>query len=248
MRYKIVLEYKGTAYCGWQRQDNGVSVQEVVEKAFGKLYGVPVSVTASGRTDAGVHAAGQVAHFDAESNIPANKIPFAVNTHLPDDVRVLECEQATPEFHARFGAKRKTYAYRVYVAHHIHPLKNDFATLVTVPLDVSEMRRAASLIVGTRDFSCFEATGSIVKDKVRTVYSLDVCEENGEIVVRVTGNGFLYNMVRIIAGTLVYVGTGKLRADDVPSIIESRDRTRAGITLPAKGLCLERVEYCEEPG
>lgn len=247
MRYAAVVEYKGTNYCGWQRQENGLAVQEVLEKAFSDLFGAPTAVTASGRTDAGVHALGQVVHFDAQTSIPTDKIPFAVNTTLPEDVRVTSCVVAPDDFNARFDAKRKTYAYHVYFSRHLHPLKSDYATQITTPLDLSAMRRAAEYVVGEHDFACFEATGSVVKSTVRTIYELRLDEENGEIVIRVTGNGFLYNMVRILAGTLVYVGVGKLSPEDVRDILLSGDRTRAGVTLPAAGLCLERVEYDKLP-
>ncbi|MDR3216552.1 MAG: tRNA pseudouridine(38-40) synthase TruA [Clostridiaceae bacterium] len=243
MRYKITFAYKGTAYAGWQRQKNAVSVQEVLEGAFERLFGAPCSVTASGRTDAGVHAAGQVAHFDADTSVPPDKIPFAVNAFLPQDISVYACEPVSDAFNARFTAKRKTYAYSFYTEPHINPLKNDLACHIPYTLNLPEMRRAAEFLKGTHDFKCFEATGSIIKNTVRTLYFLEISYDNGEYKITVTGNGFLYNMVRIIAGTLVYVGMGKIPADDISGIIEGRDRTRAGKTLPANGLTLVSVEY-----
>lgn len=241
-RYRITLSYLGTAYCGWQNQKNGLSIQEVVEKAFGRLFGRETAVTASGRTDAGVHAEAQVAHLDADTSIPAEKIPFAVNTLLPEDIRVLSCEEAPDDFHARFSAKEKTYRYSVYASHHSAPLENT-AVHVTGKLDLDEMRRAAAFIEGKHDFRCFEASGSEIRDTVRTVREIRI-EERGRITdIFVTADGFLYNMVRIIAGTLVSAAKGKIPADEIPEIILSGDRTRAGKTLPAKGLTLIGVKY-----
>lgn len=257
MRYLAVISYYGANYVGWQRQLNGLSVQEVLEKALEKTFGAPTSATASGRTDAGVHALGQVVHFDADTSIPTDKIPFAVNTHLPDDVSMLSCEIASENFNARFSAKRKTYCYKIYVSKHRLPVLELDHEHITYPLDLDKIEQAAKIIEGTHDFKCFEASGSVVKNTVRTVYSVDVATRHfdnatvradgkffdGELSISVTGNGFLYNMVRIIAGTLVYVGIGKLTPQDVSRILESGDRKAAGKTLGAKGLTLMSVQY-----
>lgn len=244
MRYAVTIQYLGTAYCGWQNQKNGVSVQSVLEKAFTTLFNKKTAIYGSGRTDAGVHALGQVAHFDADTPIPAEKISFVVNTLLPDDIKVIKCIEVNKDFHARFSATQKTYIYRLYISPHINPLKMQTSQNIPVPLDVEAMRIAGSYIEGEHDFKCFSATGSKVKDTVRIVYKIKI-EENGEdISIEVTGNGFLYNMVRIIAGTLVDVGKGKINAEDIPSIILSGDRKRAGKTLSANGLCLKEVKYC----
>lgn len=270
MRYIAVISYFGANYVGWQRQINGLSVQEVLEKALSKALGQNVQATASGRTDAGVHALAQVIHFDAETSVPTEKIPFAVNTYLSNDVSVLSCEVAPEGFHARFQAKRKTYCYKLYLSRHRRPVLEQTHEHIAVPLDYSAMRDVADLIVGEHDFKCFEATGSIIKNTVRTVYSADifvlplecvhgVCANNANcpdeiapkdgklydciIEISVTGNGFLYNMVRIIAGTLVYAGMGKLSAADARRAIALGDRTLAGKTLPAKGLHLVKVVY-----
>lgn len=257
MRYRAVISYYGANYVGWQRQLNGLSVQEVLEKALEKTFGAPTSATASGRTDAGVHALGQVVHFDAVTSIPTDKIPFAVNTHLPDDVSMLSCEIAPENFNARFSAKRKTYCYKIYVSKHRLPVLELDHEHITYPLDLDKIRQAAKIIEGTHDFKCFEASGSVVKNTVRTVYSVDVVTRpfdnatvradgkffDGELSISVTGNGFLYNMVRIIAGTLVYVGIGKLTPEDVSRILETGDRKAAGKTLGAKGLTLMSVQY-----
>lgn len=257
MRYRAVISYYGANYVGWQRQLNGLSVQEVLEKALEKTFGAPTSATASGRTDAGVHALGQVVHFDADTSIPTDKIPFAVNTHLPDDVSMLSCEIAPENFNARFSAKRKTYCYKIYVSKHRLPVLELDHEHITYPLDLDKIRQAAKIIEGTHDFKCFEASGSVVKNTVRTVYSVDIVTRpfdnatvradgkffDGELSISVTGNGFLYNMVRIIAGTLVYVGIGKLTPEDVSRILETGDRKAAGKTLGAKGLTLMSVQY-----
>lgn len=257
MRYRAVISYYGANYVGWQRQLNGLSVQEVLEKALEKTFGAPTSATASGRTDAGVHALGQVVHFDADTSIPTDKIPFAVNTHLPDDVSMLSCEIAPENFNARFSAKRKTYCYKIYVSKHRLPVLELDHEHITYPLDLDKIEQAAKIIEGTHDFKCFEASGSVVKNTVRTVYSVDVATRHfdnatvradgkffdGELSISVTGNGFLYNMVRIIAGTLIYVGIGKLTPQDVSRILETGDRKAAGKTLGAKGLTLMSVQY-----
>lgn len=270
MRYRAVISYFGERYVGWQRQLNGLSVQEVLENALEKVFGVPTQATASGRTDAGVHAEGQVVHFDADTSIPVDKIPFAVNTELPNDVSMLYCEETYLNFNARFSAKRKTYRYSLYLSKHPHPMLEPTHEHIVQPLDLAAIKEAAKIIEGEHDFKCFEASGSAVKSTVRTVYNISVDarpidrvqtlqsdEETDnltasfdetkafdcEIKISVTGNGFLYNMVRIIAGTLVYVGLHKLTPEDVRYIIETGDRKRAGKTLSAKGLCLERVVY-----
>ena len=242
-RYKITVSYLGTNYCGWQTQKNGTSVQSVLENAFSKLFGAKTAVTGSGRTDAGVHALGQVAHFDAETSIPAEKIPFAINTMLPEDVRVLSCEEVSPDFHARFQAKEKTYVYKLYLSPHLNPLKNATAENICVPLDFAEMEKAARFIEGTHDFRCFEASGSSVKDTVRTVEKVEIIKNGEDVEIRVTGNGFLYNMVRILTGTLVAAGTGAMTTADVMQVLEQKDRKLAGPTAPAQGLFLQQVKY-----
>ncbi len=254
MRYRAVISYDGKNYVGWQRQLNGMSVQEKMEIALSKIFGTPTSCTASGRTDSGVHAEGQVVHFDAETSIPTDKIPYAVNTELPDDVSMLACEETTEDFNARFSAKRKTYRYSLYSSPHRIATLNTNHTHIISPLNIEDMKKGAEYIVGEHDFKCFEASGSVVKSTVRTVFSLDIEVKNlaeikgaafqpVKVDIAVTGNGFLYNMVRIIAGTLVYVGMGKLTPEDVKDIIDSKDRTKAGKTLPPEGLTLVSVEY-----
>ena len=254
MRYRAVVSYYGKHYVGWQRQLNGPSVQESLEKALSDTFGTPTQATASGRTDAGVHAEGQVVHFDADTAIPPEKIPFAVNTALPRDISMLSCEPVPDDFNARFSAKRKTYRYNIYVSRHRRPMLEGTHAHIVVPLDLAAMRECADVIEGEHDFKCFEASGSAVKSTVRTVYSVRLEADGdvrggilseGTLGIYVTGNGFLYNMVRIIAGTLIYAGQGKLTAGDVRRVLETGDRTLAGKTMPPEGLTLVSVEYGE---
>ena len=255
MRYRAVVSYFGKDYVGWQRQLNGISVQQRLEEALTRTFGVPTECTASGRTDAGVHAAGQVVHFDADTPIPADKIPFAVNTELPDDISVLSCKPVPDSFNARFSAKRKTYCYSVSASRHRLTRLAPTHAHIAVPLDIDAMRKCAALIEGEHDFKSFEASGSKVKSTVRTVYRAEVAAEGdirggvlaeGRVYITVTGNGFLYNMVRIIAGTLVYAGMGKLAEADIVRALEEGDRTLAGKTLPPEGLTLMSGEYGDE--
>ena len=242
-RVKLTIEYLGTAYCGWQRQKNGISVQEVIEGALKKLFEESIALHGSGRTDSGVHAAGQVAHFDVDTTVPTENIPFAINSYLPSDIQILSAEEVGNDFHARFNAKTKTYRYALYVDKHIRPLIDMQATNVHIRPDIALMREAAKKLKGEHDFKCFLAAGSSVKDTVRTIYSLDISEAENKIYVTVSGNGFLYNMVRILSGTLYYVGIGKLSVADIDKILNGKERKLAGKTLPAKGLTLLSVSY-----
>lgn len=243
MVVKLIIEYDGTAYCGWQVQPNGVTVQEEIEKALYKLTGQKVGITGSGRTDAGVHAEGQVASFKIEdTTIPAERFSFALNTILPEDIRILSSQKASEDFNARFSAKRKTYRYKMYVSKTCRPLKERYAYRID-DIDVDKMKSASKLLVGEKDFKCFCASNTSVKDTIRTVYSLCVERDKNDVTITVCGNGFLYNMVRIIAGTLLTVGEGKLDENGVKEILNGKNRTKAGRTLPAKGLTLLSVEY-----
>lgn len=243
MRVKLTLSYDGTLFCGWQRQKNGVSVQQTVEDAVYNLTGERVVVTASGRTDAGVHAMGQVAHFDTNSTIPPEKFYKALNTFLPDNVKALSSEEVSDKFNANKNAKRKTYEYSLYFADAELPLKERYATRVYGDIDIEKMRSAAKLIEGEHDFKAFSATGSSVKTTVRTVYAVTIEKSGENLKIRVTGNGFLYNMVRIIAGALLKVGKGELTESDIIKAFNTGERSLLGETLPAKGLCLIKVEY-----
>lgn len=243
MRIKLTIEYDGTSFCGWQIQLNGVSVQGTITEAIKKITGEDVKLIGSGRTDSGVHAEGQIAHFDTNSSVPPEKFASALNAVLPDDVKIRKSEKAADDFNARFSAKRKTYEYRMYVSEYSKPLKCRYAVWVNYPLDVKKMNDAAQAFVGTHDFRCFLAANSSVESTVRTIYRAEVGKRGDEIVFSVTGNGFLYNMVRIMAGTLVAVGGGKITAEDVEKIINGKDRNAAGKTMPACGLTLKSAEY-----
>ena len=241
-RYKLTVQYDGTDYCGWQTQPNGVTVQETLTKALQKIS-KSASVTGCGRTDSGVHARAMVCHADLDTTTPTKNIPRAVNCHLPDSISVLECEEVTEDFHARYSAKRKTYVYHLYVSENKLPLKERYSVRLDKMPDISLMQKGAQKIVGKHDFRCFLASGSSVENTEREIYFLNV-EQNGiDITVSICGNGFLYNMVRIIVGTLLDVGYGRKSEIDVEKAILEKDRNLSGKTLPAKGLELYSVEY-----
>ena len=245
-RIHLIVEYDGTEYAGWQRQSNAITVQEWLEKAVKKLTGESVCVSGASRTDAGVHALGQSAHFDTESRIPADKFSFALNTMLPPDIRVSRSEEVSMDFHSRFSGKGKRYRYLFYAAPHAGALNRRTHAHVIYPLDVEKMCAEAADLVGTHDFGAFAASGSVVKDTVRTIYRADVEKNGSEIRLIVEGNGFLYNMVRIIAGTLIGVGSGKIEPGAFKRAIESGDRLDLGVTAPAHGLTLMEVFYDAE--
>ena len=242
-RIHLIVEYDGTAYAGWQRQANAMTVQEKLERAILKLTGEELCVSGASRTDAGVHALGQSAHFDTESRIPADKFSFALNTMLPPDIRVTRSEEVSPEFHARFSTRGKRYRYLFHAAPHAGALTRNTHAHVIYPLNVEKMQIEAQDLVGTHDFAAFAASGSVVKDTVRTIYRAEVAASGSEIRLIVEGSGFLYNMVRIIAGTLIGVGSGKLEPGAFRRAIASGDRLDLGITAPAHGLTLMEVFY-----
>lgn len=243
MRVKLTIEYDGTNYAGWQRQKNAVSVQEMLERAALACCGESLSITGAGRTDAGVHARAQVAHFDKSCAIPPEKICYALNMHLPADIRVNQSEPVSADFHARFCATGKAYRYTIHNGSHAPALNRFTAAHVRGRLDADAMRQAASAIVGTHDFAAFCASGCEVKSTVRTVYSLVVTEQPPLIHIDITGSGFLYHMVRIIAGTLIEIGLGKRAPDCMQQILAGRDRNAASATAAAKGLTLIAVYY-----
>ena len=242
-RILLTVSYDGTAYVGWQYQDNGPSIQDEVEKALQKALGAFVRVTGASRTDAGVHALGQRAHFDTRSSIPPEKYPFVLNRYLPEDIRVTEARQVPDDFHARFQAVGKLYTYRIHNAPHASAILRNCTAHVPVTLDDEALRRCALPLIGTHDFAAFAAAGGQAKTSVRTIDFFDVRRQDTEITLRVHGNGFLYNMVRIIAGTLIDVGHGRLPEDCIARAIESKNRLDLGVTAPACGLELTKVEY-----
>lgn len=242
-RIRLIVEYDGCAYSGWQRQENAIAVQQVLEETTGRLTGEHVCVTGASRTDAGVHALGQVAAFDTQSRIPAEKYAFALNTMLPPDIRIRKSEEAAPDFHPRFQAKGKLYRYRIYSSPHASALERNFCAHVIYPLDIGKMRREAQDIIGKHDFAAFAASGSVVKDTVREMLASSVQDDGPHVEIRIYGTGFLYNMVRIFAGTLIGVGSGKIEPGAIRRGIESGSRLELGVTASAHGLTLMRVDY-----
>jgi tRNA pseudouridine38-40 synthase len=246
-RYLITLEYDGKNYCGWQRQLNGTSVQAVVEDKLAALFGGAITLYGSSRTDAGVSAFGQTAHFDAETNIPEESIPRALNYLLPRDIAVLNCRTVDGDFHARFNKKKKTYVYKLYVSPTRRPLFDRDRLFIRRDLDVAAMKKAAEFMVGTYDCRCYEKVGSANGNPVKTVYSVGVSDffGGGLMDIEVAGSGFLYKMVRTMAGTLLYVGLGKLTPAEVFEAVKNCDKTKIGKTLPPEFLYLTKTEYFE---
>lgn len=242
-RVLLTIEYDGSAYCGWQRQQNGPSVQQKVEEALFKVTGERIGIIGASRTDAGVHALGQRAHFDVEMGIPPDKLPFALNTRLPRDIRVTAGREAGAHFHARFDAAGKEYGYLIYNRRHPSALLRDLSAHVSVPLDENAMARASRHLLGTHDFAAFQAAGGTAKTTIRRIDSVSVARQGDEIRIIIYGTAFLYNMVRIIAGTLIYAGQGRLPEDVFKRAIKTGDRLALGPTAPPEGLCLNRVDY-----
>lgn len=245
-RVKLTIAYDGTNYCGWQIQPNGITVEEVVNRELSRLLKEDIRVIGASRTDSGVHALGNVAVFDTEARIPAEKVSFALNRSLPEDIVIQKSEEVPEDFHPRFCDSKKTYEYRIWNATFVQPSNRLYTYHVHDALDVEAMQRAAQLIVGEHDFASFCSVGAQVQSTVRTVYTVDVIKENELVTIRVTGAGFLYNMVRIIAGTLLQVGLGAKPAEWVKEVLEAKDRSKAGPTAPAQGLTLMKIEYSKQ--
>ena len=241
--YKLTLSYDGTDYCGFQLQPNGPTIQGCLEDALSKVYKTPIKIKGCSRTDAGVHARMYVCSYKAEECVPEDKLPLAIRAYLPDDICVVGCEIADEEFHARYDNCGKTYCYAINTSKFQDVFTRRFEWHYPKELDEVQMQKAADCFLGSHDFSGFMSAGSNVVGTVRTVSRLDVIKEGERIKIYIRADGYLYNMVRIIAGTLVMVGTGKINAADMPDIIESCDRTRAGITAPPQGLSLYEVHY-----
>ncbi len=246
---KLTLQYDGTNYAGFQRQPNGVTIQEKLEGALRRLTRDPAFKigAAAGRTDAGVHARGQVVHFHTESRIPTDRWPYAINQHLPRDIVVVKAEEVPPDFHARYWAVSKRYRYTFEHAPFQSPLSRLYAYHWGRDLDLGRMAEAAALLEGTHDFAAFRSTGGAAKTSTRTVKRLTLTPAEPYIYMDIEADGFLYNMVRIIAGTLLEVGAGRRSLDDVRRALRTGDRTCAGKTLPPHGLCLEEVHYGDGP-
>ncbi len=242
--FKMILEYDGAAYCGWQRQPNGISLQQVLEEALARIIGEKATIIASGRTDAGVHAMNQAASFRSRTVLAANKIFLGVNSVLPDDIVVKDLQEAPPDFNALKDAKGKVYLYRIQNQRLRPVLGRQYFWHVRYPLNLARMRRAASELIGEHDFSCFCATGCDIKERVRRLADVSIVrQENNLLEITLESSGFLRHMVRNIVGTLVDVGRGKIEPESMPDILASRDRKQAGTAAPACGLFLREVKY-----
>ena len=245
-RVKLVVAYDGTNYCGWQFQPNGITIEEVLNKALSELLGEPVAVIGASRTDSGVHAEGNVAVFDTGNRMPADKICFALNQRLPADIRVLRSEEVAADWHPRKQNCIKTYEYRILNRKISMPTLRLYSHFCYVPLDVEKMKQAAAYLVGEHDFKSFCSLRGQAEETVRTVYSLDVTRTGDMITIRISGSGFLYNMVRIIAGTLMKVGMGVYPPEHMEEILDARDRQAAGQTALPQGLTLMDLSYQTE--
>ena len=240
---KLTISYDGTGYNGWQVQPEGKTVQGEVEKAIAKVYKKEYRLHGAGRTDSGVHAIQQVAHFKVKELIPAKKISLALNKVLPKDIVIKKAEEVDSDFHARFGAKSKTYAYYISNTKSRDPFKERYAWGVTYKLDVKLMRKEAKSLIGEHNFKSFQAADKSERSSVRTISKILIKHTKSDITVEIIGNGFLYNMVRNIVGTLVDIGRGYLPPGSMQNILNKQNRTQAGPTAPAKGLFLVRVRY-----
>ena len=241
---KLLIEYDGKEFNGWQKQPNKLNIQGTREQAIKQITGEEIDLMASGRTDAGVHAIGQVANFKTKSNIPIEKFAIAINTNLKKSIRIIKAEEVDERFHSRLSCKKKTYRYVINNSEFSSAIYRNLETHIEPKLDVKKMQEAVKYFEGEHDFKAFKASGTSSKSSVRTIYRATVKEmPNNRIYIELTGNGFLYNMVRIIVGTLVDVGIGKIAPEEIKNIIESQNRENAGKTLPPNGLYLVEVEY-----
>ncbi len=245
-RIKLTVAYDGTRYCGWQIQPKDITVEGILNQTLSKLLQEDITVIGASRTDAGVHAMGNVAVFDTDSTIPANKMAYAVNQWLPEDIKIQHSEEVAADFHPRKTMCIKTYQYRISNCDFLNPLTRNYAYFVYKPLNMEKMKVAAEMLIGTHDFKSFCSTNTTVEDTVRTIYQISLSKSEDEIQITIQGNGFLYNMVRIIAGTLVQIGLGQSKYEDIETILLAKDRTLAGPTAPAHGLMLKSIEYLNE--
>ena len=243
-RIGLVVAYDGTNYCGWQTQPNGITVQGVLNDTLSELLGEKIETIGASRTDAGVHAMGNVAVFDTEHRMPADKICFALNQRLPEDIRIQSSMEVEPDWHPRKHHCIKTYEYKILNRKMEVPSLRLYTHFCHFDLDLDQMRQAAKLLTGEHDYKSFCNVRTQVLDTVRTVYSIDIEKDSNDVItIRVRGNGFLYNMVRILAGTLMAVGMGQRKPEEMPDILAACDRAAAGPTAPAKGLMLVGMEY-----
>lgn len=242
-RICLTIEYDGTRYGGWQIQPNADTVQQCVEGALEKVIGTHVKIYSSGRTDAGVHSLGMRAHFDIDTLLPLSAYREGVNRFLADDIAITSVEVVTEHFHARFGAVGKWYQYKVYRGKIRSPLQRNISWHVSMELDLELMIVAARLLVGRHDFSAFRSSSCVARTTTREVYAFEVVEDGDFLIFNIKGSGFLKNMVRVLVGTLIDVGSGRMDAQGVQNLLECGDRKRAGRTAPAHGLCLMNVWY-----
>ena len=242
-RIRLTVAYDGTNYHGWQLQNNGITIEAELNRCLTQLLGEQIQVIGASRTDSGVHALGNIAVFDTETRMPADKVSYALNQRLPEDIRIQKSEEVALDWHPRHCESRKTYEYRIYCGEFPVPTKRLYSYFTYHPLNVENMRKAAALLVGEHDFKSFCQTGAQVESTVRTLYTVEIEEQGAEVVIRVCGNGFLYNMVRIIAGTLMEAGWGKRQPGEMKAILEAKSRSAAGPTAPACGLTLMKYEF-----
>lgn len=242
-RVKLTVAYDGTNYCGWQVQPNGITVQEVLNQCLSEFTGENIETIGASRTDAGVHALENVVVFDTEMRMPGDKFSFALNQRLPEDIRIQKSEEVDADFHPRYVKSQKTYEYRILNCRFPIPTERFYSHFTYIPLDVDKMKEAASYLIGEHDFKSFCGTGAQVKTTVRTVKEIQIEKSGDRITIRITGEGFLYNMVRIIAGTLMDIGGGLYPPEKMKEILEAKDRKKAGPTAPARGLTLMKIQY-----
>lgn len=242
-RIMLTVAYDGTNYHGWQVQPNGETIEGVLNRCLSELLQESIEVIGASRTDSGVHAMGNIAVFDTQSLIPPEKIAYAMNARLPEDIKIQDSKEVDINFHPRHCDSRKTYEYRIYNATFPMPTKRLYSYFTYVPMNVERMREAAAYFVGTHDFKSFCSVDTQVENTVRQIENMEVLQSDDQIVIRVIGRGFLYNMVRIMAGTLMEVGRGNLQPQDIVCILEAKDRAAAGPTAPACGLTLIRYEF-----
>lgn len=245
-RIKLTVAYDGTNYCGWQIQPNGETIEGVLNRELSSLLGGDIKVTGASRTDSGVHSLGNVAVFDTDTRIPPEKISYALNIRLPEDIVVQDSCEVAPDFHPRHCNSRKTYEYRILNRRFAMPTRRLDTYFYHRPLDVERMQQAARYLEGTHDFKSFCSVNTVVEDTVRTIYTLQVIKDADDIItIRVQGSGFLYNMVRILAGTLIQVGIGAMEPEQMTEILEAKDRSASGPTAPAQGLTMMGIEFLD---
>ena len=240
---KLTIEYDGREYHGWQKQPNKLNIQGEIEKAIQTITGETVELIGSGRTDAGVHAFAQVANFKIESDFPIEKIAIAINSQLKQSIRIKKAEEVEENFHSRYHCHKKTYAYIIDNSEQGTAIYRHLTYHVPQSLNIEAKQEAANYLMGEHDFSSFKSSGTSSKSSVRIIYVAQILKEQERVVIQLTGNGFLYNMVRIIAGTLLEIGLGEKKPEEMKEILEAKDRQKAGKTLPATGLFLMNVEY-----